>query len=328
MPRGHATIRTMLKYRLIFGPIMIASLLGIFYLDNQLDRIDITGTIWSDLFGGRSYLPSGLLLLASFLVLICLGAGELCNIFKAKNIHADRTIVTVAGVSGCLLMFAMPHTLDAQSAMAIFATLLIGLFILALLKHSWITKRTEGAVGAAAVTMFSLIYLGLMPGFWVTIRRWHSAWVVVAVLLIIKSCDIGAYFTGRAIGKHKLIPWLSPGKTWEGLAGGVLLSGLVAGSLAWLSNHFGVAGVYRLEEGTRIFHPGNYDVLRSVGAGLLMGAVGQFGDLTASLFKRDAQIKDSGNAIPGFGGILDVIDSPVVVAPVAYWLLKWGTQWL
>ena len=304
---------------------MIGVLLLIFFLDSKLDQLDIANTVVSDLFGGRSYLPAGLLLLGVILLLILLGAGELCKIFAAKGIIASRTIVSLAGISGCMMMFAVPYKTDAQMTMGIFGTIMAVLFILSLIKHSWMTQKTDGAIAAAAVTMFALIYMGLLPGFLVAIRRWYSPWVVAAVLLIVKSCDIGAYFTGRSIGKHKLIPWLSPGKTWEGLFGGVLFSGLVALLLAYLSNHFGVAGIYKTIEGARTFIPNDFHLARSFGAGLLMGAVGQFGDLTASLFKRDAGIKDSGNTIPGFGGVLDVVDSPLIVAPLAYWLLWLGS---
>lgn len=315
----------MLKYRLTFGPIMIGVLLLTFYLDSKLDQFDISGTVLQELFAGRTYLPAGLLLLLAFFGLIILGAGELCRIFAAKGILASRSVVTLAGMSGCMMMFAIPYTANAKMTMAVFATIIIVLFMLSLIRHSWINRKTDGAVMAAAVTMFALIYMGLLPGFLIAIRRWYSPWVVAGVLLVVKSCDIGAYFTGRVIGKHKLIPWLSPGKTWEGLIGGVLFSGFVALSLAYLSNHFGVAGIYKTVEGVRQFTPNDFHLPRSFIAGLLMGGMGQFGDLTASLFKRDAGIKDSGSSIPGFGGILDVVDSPVVVAPLAYWLLWYGT---
>ncbi|MCC7407600.1 MAG: phosphatidate cytidylyltransferase, partial [Phycisphaeraceae bacterium] len=151
-------------------------------------------------------------------------------------------------------------------------------------------------------------------------RRWHDAEVVAAIILITKACDVGAYFTGRFLGRHKLIPWLSPGKTWEGLLGGVALSALVALLLAWLLNDLGLAGHW--QPNPRQFVPQPYPLWLVPIAGAILGLVGQFGDLTASLFKRDAGFKDSGSSVPGFGGLLDVIDSPLIVAPVAYWLLR------
>jgi phosphatidate cytidylyltransferase len=130
------------------------------------------------------------------------------------------------------------------------------------------------------------------------------------VLVTTKSCDIGAYFTGRAIGRHKLIQWLSPGKTWEGFFGGVLFAGVVGGIGAWVLSEVGVNSPSSIAIGTL--------------AGLAFGVVGQAGDLIASLFKRDAGIKDAGHVLPGFGGVLDVLDSLLLALPVAYWILKAG----
>lgn len=316
----------MLQHRLIFGPIMIAVMAALFYFDNQLDKLDLTGTALQPIFMGRGHLPRGLLMLGAFIALIIFAARELCDIFRAKGIAADRWMVTLAGLAGCLMMFAIPQDVTSRTTMVVFATIVIVLFIATLLKYSWAHHRTEGAVAVAAVTMLALIYMGLLPGFLVAIRRWHSAWVVMAILLVTKSCDIGAYFTGRAIGRHKLIAWLSPGKTWEGLVGGVIFSALVAAALAWLSNRFGISGLWLVRDGQAVFQPNDFDPARSAVAGALLGGVGQFGDLVASLFKRDAGIKDSGNTIPGFGGLLDVVDSPLIVAPLAYWLLVIGGQ--
>ena len=136
-----------------------------------------------------------------------------------------------------------------------------------------------------------------------------SAWWIVGVILITKSCDTGAYFTGRAIGRHKMIPWLSPGKTWEGLAGGVVLAVIVAAAMAAASRAF-------LDEADHV------PTWLGIVCGAVFALVGQCGDLTMSLFKRGAGIKDSSNVLPGLGGVLDVIDSPLMVAPVAFWVLE------
>lgn len=310
----------MLRYRLIFGSIMMAALVGVFYFDDQLDQINIRGTWLGQLFPNRSYLPAGLLLLASFMVLIALGSKELCAIFRAKGVPANPVMVAMAGIVGLMLIYTLPHTLDSQTTMAIFASLMVLVFVATLVEHSWL-GRTEGAVLVAGVTMFALIYMGLLPGFYLAIRRWHSAWVIAAIMIVTKSCDIGAYFTGLAIGRHRLIPWLSPAKTWEGLLGGVAFSAITAVGLAALLNGLDLAGVYTSSQGQRVFNAYHYPLWAAAAAGVLIGAVGQFGDLCASLFKRDAGVKDAGSTIPGFGGVLDIVDSPIVVAPVAYWLL-------
>jgi len=310
----------MLRHRLVFGPLMIAILVGVFALDSRLDSVSLQGTSLQRALNGRTYLPAGLPLLAAILVLIVMGSRELVAIFRAKGISTNWAMTALAGVAGCVLMYALPHTLDSTTAVAILATVLFALFLAALIDHSWAQRRTEGAVAAAATAMFAFIYIGLLPGFYVAIRRWHSAWVVAAIILVIKACDIGAYFTGRLIGRHKLIPWLSPGKTWEGLVGGVALAAGAATLLTLLLNESRTSGYWGTDP--RQFIHTHYPLWAAPLIGALLGLVGQFGDLVASLFKRDAGFKDSGRSIPGFGGMLDVADSPLVVAPLAYWLLR------
>ena len=307
----------MLRHRLVFGTLMITALLGIFFLDNQLDRIDLSGTLAQQLFRGRTHLPAGLLMLFCFLILIAMGSRELCQIFHAKQIHADPFLIGLSGTAGCVLIYILPYTLDAQRTMAIYASFMVGIFVLSLVWYSW-GNRTEGVIAASAVTLLALIYMGVLPGFYLAIRQCHSVWVVAAIILITKSCDIGAYFGGRAFGRHKLIPWLSPGKTWEGLISGMLTAATIALILTTIGNHYGVTGRY---EPNLEFVPRSYTPWYALIAGLLIGFVGQVGDLTASLFKRDAGIKDSGSSVPGFGGLIDIFDSPILVAPLAYWLL-------
>lgn len=310
----------MLKYRLIFGPLMIAALIGVVLLDSVLDQMDLTGTPLQGLFMGRTYLPAGLLMLVCFAVLVMLGTRELCLIFRAKGVVIDSPVIILSGLLGLILFYAIPYGLESQTAVAIYGTAMAGLFLTTLVIHSR-QGQTEGAIHAAAASMFTFVYLGVLPGYLMAIRSWHSAWTLIAIIGITKACDIGAYFTGRFLGKHKLIPWLSPAKTWEGLIGGMVLSALLAMGLAALANHHEVAGYWFRNEGIREFQAVHYPLWFVAIAGLMIGLVGQFGDLVASLFKRDAAIKDSGKSIPGFGGVLDVIDSPVVVAPFAYWLL-------
>jgi phosphatidate cytidylyltransferase len=127
------------------------------------------------------------------------------------------------------------------------------------------------------------------------------------ILLCVKFTDIGAYFGGRALGRRKLIPWLSPGKTWEGLFFGLLTAAAVGAVCAvWIDERRG------------------YSMYWWKGAifGAVIGGIGQAGDLLESLMKRDAEVKDSGSLIPGFGGVLDVIDSPLLAAPFAYLLFS------
>lgn len=304
----------MLRFRLIFGTIFIAALLLIFWVDSRLDYVVLSGT-WSDLFGGRSYLPSGLALLGLSVGVIPFAAWELTRILRANDVRARTWLTCFAAELGLLLHFAMPYSTDAAQAVAIVGTALVAMFLLALFWFSR-ERRVEGVVAAAGGTMFGMIYLGFMLGFLLSIRRWESAWVVLAIVLITKSCDIGAYFTGRAIGRHKLIPWLSPGKTWEGLLGGIVLAVCVASLLAWWGRSLEPVVI-----GGRLVYDHSFSAAYAALAGALLAVAGQIGDLMASLFKRDAGLKDSSRLLPGFGGVLDVLDSPLLAGPVAYWLL-------
>lgn len=283
---------TMLKYRLILGPIMIALLLGVLWLDQWMQD---EGHAWAGL----------VILLVLLLPGIRFAAREFEVLLRAKGVATNFRVLFLAGAAGCVGVYAItPEVhIDLISSAAnpmLLVSLGIGAMLLGILVQCK-GQNTEGTLAAGAAAVFAFVYLGLMPGTLLAIRAEHTAWILAAALLTTKSCDIGAYFTGRAIGKHKLIPWLSPGKTWEGLVGGVILASLV--SLATLTPLANLHWAYALL------------------VGAVLAVVGQGGDLLASMFKRDAAVKDSGSSIPGFGGVLDVIDSPLLAGPVAYWLL-------
>jgi phosphatidate cytidylyltransferase len=134
----------------------------------------------------------------------------------------------------------------------------------------------------------------------------HGPFVLLAVMALVWVADIAAYFTGRAFGRHKLAPAISPGKTWEGVAGavvGVLLFGLIVG----------------------MFLPVVHDVtwLPLAGFLLIFTALSIIGDLFESMIKRQANMKDSSQLLPGHGGILDRIDSQISTLPLAAVTLHW-----
>ncbi|ABK44353.1 Phosphatidate cytidylyltransferase [Magnetococcus marinus MC-1] len=129
-----------------------------------------------------------------------------------------------------------------------------------------------------------------------------SAWILL-LLLVMWSTDSAAYFTGRWLGKHKFSPHVSPKKTWEGFWGGT-----VAGAAASVAVSYG-AGL-------------PMPLIHAIGAGVILSVAGQLGDLVESLLKREAGIKDSGNIIPGHGGLLDRLDSMIFTAPAYYLYLS------
>jgi len=157
---------------------------------------------------------------------------------------------------------------------------------------------TSGVLANCGISCFSLLYLGLLGAFILGIRVDGGPLAFLTFVFVIKSSDIGAYTFGRLFGHHKLAPRVSPGKTWEGLGGAVAFA-------VGVSFAFGVI----------------FDIMGGWIAplfGAVMAVVGQLSDLSESMLKRDAQQKDSSNRVPGFGGILDVIDSPLFAAPCAY----------
>ena len=289
------------RNRLLLGPVLIiAVVLGV-WLDNWID-----GRVAPEWWPGEDpTLPPGTVVLPVVAALAALGGRELARILRDKGIVASRSLTATVAAVGVTIVALMPSGVDGLTGLAVVGSA-AGLVLVSSLLIYVRRKKVEGMTSAAGGALLSFIYLGMLLGFLVAIRRDHSGWVLLWILLTIKSCDIGAYFTGVSIGRHKLIPWLSPGKTWEGLIGGVVTAGAV-----------GAGGLVLLEQ--QPVWPG---LAVGFGLGMVLGLVGQLGDLLASLLKRDAGLKDTGASLPGFGGVIDVIDSPVLAAPVAFWLLR------
>jgi phosphatidate cytidylyltransferase len=151
------------------------------------------------------------------------------------------------------------------------------------------------APGVVVVSGFAV----LLPSWWLLVRLHgsmpHGRGLAMSLLAIVWAADVGAYAFGRWLGRTKLAPAVSPGKTWEGMAGGLLLSALAAGIAAvWL----------------------DVPVARLAALGVVTALVSVLGDLTQSMFKRNVGLKDSGKLLPGHGGVLDRIDSLTAAIPV------------
>ncbi|MFN7022005.1 MAG: phosphatidate cytidylyltransferase [Phycisphaerales bacterium] len=302
----------MLKHRLILGPVLIAMIAGLLWLDERLDARSVPEA-WVRWWPGESGTwPAGLVLLCAGLLIVPLAARELARIFRANGVQASRRWLAMAAMAGLLVSAAVPRQTSSVNAVAMVSTVGGAVLIASLLWHIR-GRNLQGATAAVGAALFAFIYLGLMFGFILALRREHSAWVVLGVLAVAKSSDIGAYFTGTLVGQHKLIPWVSPGKTWEGLFGGLAAAAGTACLGLWFARAAGPTIAPEIALRSYAF--------AAVG-GVLLGLTGQAGDLLASVLKRDAKLKDSGGVLPGFGGVLDVLDSVLLVAPVAFWLLK------
>ncbi len=293
----------MLAQRLTLGPLLIALIIAAAWLDAWIDRRPAPD--WVSSWTGADTFPPGTVIFFLILAIVTLAGMEVSRILRASGVTAAAPVTVGAAVVGLLASAGTPSHFSVETGLALTSSAMSLVFLVAMVFYA--RHRTlQGVVAAAGGALLAYVYLGLLPGFLLLIRREHSVWALLAVVLIVKSADIGAYFTGRALGRRKLIPWLSPGKTWEGLIGGLLLATVLGVTGASLSHH--------AELEAPIW-------LGAVG-GAALGLLGQLGDLVASLFKRGAGIKDSSHALPGFGGVLDVLDSPLVAAPAAFWLLR------
>ncbi|TWU37015.1 phosphatidate cytidylyltransferase [Novipirellula artificiosorum] len=176
-------------------------------------------------------------------------------------------------------------------------------------------KSTKShAIGRTCSSVFVSSYVAVPMALLVSLRMMGSGnWGLAAILTtlaVTKSSDAGAYFVGRALGRHKLIPRLSPGKTIEGAIGGIATSTIVAFvCLRWLFPAFGFVGA-------------DLSFLHHLGGAIVLGPVlavsGMLGDLAESLVKRDADAKDSGQLLPGLGGVWDVTDSLIAAIMPAF----------
>ena len=209
--------------------------------------------------------------------------------------------------SGGSLAAGFPGTAAADAVMALG---IIGSMLLQLTR-----KSNDRALSSVGMTILGLVYCAYLPSFLLRMRHMAfepSGWpmqgveLVVVCVFVSKVADVGALMTGKRWGKHKLIPRLSPGKTWEGAIGGLVFSLLLLQLMAWSDpelclNHLGTGMLLLLA--------------------FTLALAGLGGDLVESCFKRNSQMKDAGAGVPGFGGILDLSDSLFLAAPVMYYFL-------
>lgn len=284
-----------LKNRLTYGPIMLIVLFGLLLLDHLVQR-------WTlHLNNGKGIGGAGIV--ALLMLIVPIATLELSKLFAAENVRPYLSVSVIG--SGLLVIHAFLTQFDEFKpyGASTLAFIIVFVPLTAALRRA-LVKESQEAIVRMAGSVLSTLYLGGLAWFLVALRVKTSShfqgstMTVLMILLVVKFTDIGAFFGGKAFGKHKLIPWLSPGKTWEGLFFGLLAAGLVGMVCAWW-----IIGM---------------EWPKAFAFGVVIGGIGQIGDLLESLMKRDAEVKDSGSLIPGFGGILDVIDSPLLAAPVAY----------
>jgi phosphatidate cytidylyltransferase len=192
-----------------------------------------------------------------------------------------------------------------QELVLVFA--LLGAFIRLVV----VPEEHRAPITTAALTLLGLLYVPFLFNFVALLAFLpgdpeQNRFLLIYLLAVTKFSDVGAYVIGSLVGRHKMIPRISPGKTWEGFVGAILTS-------------LAISVVMVLVMGQRVQA---LSLGSSIILGLLLPLVSVVGDLAESVVKRDASIKDSGRTIPGIGGALDLIDSILFTAPVLYFYLE------
>lgn len=229
-------------------------------------------------------------------IFIVIGLYEYFTMLEKKGIGIFKYFgIGLGAVIPLSIMFRFEPTKSWELLFIVLALLFI---ILMQFKR----KNSSGVIVDISTTLFGILYVSWFFSFMIKIRYMQDGLgLLAALLLITKLGDIGAYLVGTRFGKKLLLPRISPKKTIEGSIGGLIFS--LLGALI-----------------SKQFLNFSYGQMFIIALGL--GVLGQLGDLSESLLKRDCQVKDSGNIIPGMGGVLDEIDSLLFTAPVFYFYLS------
>jgi len=220
---------------------------------------------------------------------------EFFNLVEKKNIFVYKYFGVIVGMLVPIIIYFQMGG-EGYFTLEPFFIVIACMFIFVL---QFIRRDSSQALASIAVTLFGLLYIAWFFSFFIKLKFLQNGTLLVAFLILVtKMGDIGAYLIGSSIGKHNLIPRISPHKTVEGTVGGFVFSLLTSiASKSYLPN----------------FPYGHLITL-----GILLGILAQVGDLAESLLKRDSGVKDSGHNLSGFGGMLDLIDSLLFTTPIFY----------
>jgi phosphatidate cytidylyltransferase len=224
---------------------------------------------------------------------------EFCLFVRFKEIEANLFL----GILSVILLI----TNSFRNFIDFYAMLILVVLILTIVE---LFRNKGSAIINLGTTLIGILYIGLFASALVSIREYYPAeyvrggLLILSILFSIWICDSAAFFGGTALGKHKMFPRVSPKKSWEGAVFGLL---------------FAVVAMITSKAVFLDFISWKDTVL----IGLIIGIVGQFGDLIESLFKRDAGVKDSSDFIPGHGGVFDRFDSLLYTAPVVFLYIKY-----
>lgn len=269
--------------------------------------------LWAIMVAVIFFLPPTALYL--FLnVIVARAVWEFYVICEAKGLRTYKVwgvIGAIALISGSWFVFdtnAHPGTSAFTTRSYDFEMVILLVFAIGVFIRQFPQKLNPQGIETMSVTLFGLIYVAWLSNFITRINFTFETgkYFVMYLIIVTKFTDIGAYLTGSTIGRHKMIPRISPKKTWEGTVGGMMFAvGFSIGSL-----YIPTIGPALIQTGMNLYH--------ATVLGVLLGGAAVIGDLAESLIKREANVKDSSTLLPGHGGALDLIDSLLFTAPLLY----------
>lgn len=235
---------------------------------------------------------------------------EYYQIAKNKGFQPLEKMGIIFTVAYVVAIFLQTQTSSAHY----FPEMVLLLMLMA--TFSWYFRKGTQPFLNLSITLFGFIYLTIPLSSLIAINYFDSSpvsqdgrWWLFYLIVVTKMTDTGAYFCGKGLGKHKMAPFISPGKTWEGAIGGFIGSLAISLLIYWIVND------------VMPTPPISLGFVENIFLAAILSIVAQFGDLAESLLKRDVGVKDS-NQLPGLGGLLDIVDSLIFTAPLLYIFLK------
>ena len=279
-----------------------------------LSTVILWAVVLTAMFSGNKFL-SDYVFLAIMVVLATSGLVEFYALVEKEGMACFKGAGVLGGV---LLMvgtfFKIQGVLGEHRTPARvndFEVVFLILFVLGLCVRQFVSRTNTKGILAISTTLFGLMYVPWLLNF---IQKIHffpgldgnGKFYVLYFILVTKFSDSGAYAVGSLIGRHKMIPRISPGKTWEGFGGAILVS-------------TGASLLFTHLAGPRL---AGMTTVHAIVLGVILSSAAVIGDLIESIFKREAGVKDSGKLFPGIGGILDLLDSLLFNAPLMYLYLR------
>ncbi|HBT75376.1 MAG TPA: hypothetical protein DEB39_00280 [Planctomycetaceae bacterium] len=323
----------MLSVRLFIGIPIVLGVLALSFLDMYLS--DRLVSFWI-----VNRIPRGIILFPLFILVVAILCNEVLDLLEAARIKPRRSTVYLCNTGLVLICWLAciwqqwkldqvptenlisPTGWDWAATASIVTLVAIALCVVVAFVGEIIHFKSPGnhAINLSGA-VFTVVYIGLLATFLVQLRVAFGIAALFSLIIVAKMGDIGAFLVGRMIGRTKLSPGLSPGKTIEGLIGGLAFG--CFGSWVWFKIVIPItAGNTWLIDGDVIHKT---PMIGWIAFGFFVSGAGVLGDLSESLLKREAMRKDSSRWLPGFGGVLDIFDSLLIAAPVAYacWVFRW-----